>query len=113
MPNTKDINKELFEGRVVISPHGISVLSDREKPEKHTGDIQEIITQVPTWIVRWGITLLFSTILIIAAISALVPYPEIIKSPLKLQSISNTVSVAADSGGRITKVFVEKNVAVR
>lgn len=115
MRDPKEIKefKEMLGDRVVVSPTGIAVLNKSDEPEKHTEDIQEIITKVPTWIVRWGITLLFSTILIIVAISALVPYPEMIKSPLKLQSLGNTVSVVADTAGLIVKVFVEKNSAVK
>lgn len=115
MRDPKEIKefKKMLEDRVVISPNGIAVFNKPDEPEKHTEEIQEIIIKVPSWIVRWGIALLFSTILIIVAISALVPYPEMIKSPLKLQSLGNTVSVINDTPGRITKVFIEKNMAVK
>lgn len=123
----KDFEK-ILEDRVIISPNGIEVSNKPGQPsqpgqpskpgqpgqlEKHTEEIQEIITKVPTWIVRYGITLLFIIILAMLSISILVPYPEIVRSPLKLQSTGNTVSVGADTSGRITKVFIGKNMAVK
>lgn len=115
MRDPKEIKefKRMLEDRVIISPNGIAVFKKPDEPEKHTEEIQEIITKVPSWIVRWGIALLFGAILIIAAIAALVPYPEMIKSPLKLQSLGNTISIVIDAPGVITKVFIEKNMAVK
>jgi multidrug efflux pump subunit AcrA (membrane-fusion protein) len=108
----KDFN-EILANRVIVSKDGIVVFEKKEEAGKHTEDIQEIITKVPSWIVRWGITLLFSTILIMVAISVLVPYPEMVKSPMKLQSFGNSISVVADQSGLIIKVFVEKSMIVK
>jgi hypothetical protein len=115
MRDPKEIKefKKMLEDRVVISKDGIAVFNKPDVPEKHTEEIEEIITKVPSWIVRWGITLLFSTILIVVAISVLVPYPEMVKYPLKLQSFSSSVPVIADTSGRITKVFIEKGMVVK
>lgn len=115
MHDAKDIKefKQMLEKSVAISKNGIVVIDKTNNAEKHTEEIQEIITKVPSWIVRWGITLLFSSLLIIVAISALIPYPEMIKLPLKLQSLGATASIKADASGRITKVFVKKNMIVK
>ncbi|GAB2978933.1 hypothetical protein GCM10027049_13220 [Mucilaginibacter puniceus] len=112
-PNEINDLRKLLVDSLAISPNGIAVINKHIEPEKHTEDIQEIITKVPSWIVRWGITLLFSIILIIVAISVLVPYPEIYKSPLKLQSLGNTISIVADAPGHITNVFIKRNMVVK
>lgn len=43
----------------------------------NTEDIQEIITKVPSWILRWGIMVFFGILLMIATISVFVRYPDL------------------------------------
>lgn len=105
--------KEVDESSIKITPNGIVVRGDSEEPGRHTEDIQEIITKVPSWIVRWGITLFFGVLLIVLAISVLVRYPDMIKAPVKLQSSGNMSSVVANGAGIITRVFVKKDEEVK
>jgi multidrug efflux pump subunit AcrA (membrane-fusion protein) len=105
--------EEIIEGSIKITPNGILVQKDNEVSNRHTEDIQEIITKVPSWIVRWGITLLFSVLLIMVAISVLVRYPDMVKMPVKLLSSGNASSVVANAPGVITKVFVKKDQLVK
>jgi len=105
--------KKIDESAIKITPNGILVQKANEEPGRHTEDIQEIITKVPSWIVRWGITLFFGVLLIVLAISVLVRYPDMVKAPVKLQSSGNTSSVVANTSGIITKVFVKKDQQVR
>jgi len=105
--------KEIEESAIKITPNGILVQNVNEEPGRHTEDIQEIITKVPSWIVRWGITLFFGVLLIVLAISVLVRYPDMVKAPVKLQSLGNTSSVVANTSGIITRVFVNKDQPVK
>jgi multidrug resistance efflux pump len=43
-------------------------------------EVQEILTQVPKWMVRWGSTLFFFVITLILAISWFIKYPDVISS---------------------------------
>jgi hypothetical protein len=116
MMTKRDVTKNLGgipQDRIVVSPNGIEIVSMDDKESKHTEDIQEIITKVPSWIVRWGIALIFSTIFIIVAISILVPYPNTVNATLKLKSIGYTVPVIADTPGHIIKVFVKQDMIVK
>lgn len=50
---------------------------------RHSDEIDQIITKIPAWIVRWGITI-FGLILVMAlSISAVIRYPDTIKLPVK------------------------------
>lgn len=62
---------------------------------RHSDEIDQIITKVPLWIVRWGITI-FSLILIMAlSISAVIRYPDTIKLPVKIATTNSTVNTFA------------------
>lgn len=52
---------------------------------RHSDEIQQIITKIPSWIVRWGIALFGLILVFILSISAIVRYPDVIKLPVKLQ----------------------------
>lgn len=54
--------------------------SYREIVTVHSEEVSEIITAVPSWILRRGITLIFLVLLSIVLMSALIRYPDIIKT---------------------------------
>ena len=64
-------------------------------------DMQEIISQPPAWLLRWGI----STILVITAAVLvacyLVRYPEQLTMPMRLTSVAAPVAVAAAQPGQL------------
>jgi multidrug resistance efflux pump len=86
---------------------------DLDGDELHTEDIQEIITKVPSWILRRGIMVFFGILLMIAAIGSFVRYPDTIKESLKFQSTGISVPVIAMAPGIISKVFVKQGVVVK
>ena len=52
--------------------------------EIRSEEVQEIISHVPNWIIRWGITMIFIVFLILLSISWFVEYPDIIKAKVVL-----------------------------
>lgn len=105
--------KQIDESAIKITPSGILVPNICEERGRHTEEIQEIITKVPSWIVRWGITLLFGVLLIAVAISVLVRYPDMVKARISLQSSGSVTSVIVNAPGIITNVFVKKDKPVK
>jgi len=84
-----------------------------QETERHTEDMQEIITKVPSWILRWGIMVFFGILLMIATISIFVRYPDTVKAPLKLESSGITIPVTAAAPGSISKLFVKQGAVVK
>jgi len=82
-------------------------------PDRHTEDMQEIITKVPSWILRWGIMLFFGILLMIVAISVFVRYPDTIKGGLKLESSGISASVIIPVAGSITKLLIKQGSVVK
>jgi len=105
--------KEVDESTIKITPNGILVQKADEELGRHTEDIQEIITKVPSWIVRWGIAFFFGVLLIAVAISILVRYPDMVKAPVRLQSSGNVASITANAPGSIIRVFIKKGQEVK
>jgi multidrug resistance efflux pump len=75
--------------------------------------MQDIITKVPSWILRWGITLFFGILLMAFGISVLVRYPDTIKVALKLESVNNAKTVLANGQGIIQKVLIKQGETIK
>jgi len=80
--------------------------------EINSEEIQEIITAVPSWILRRGIMLIFLILGTIVLISALIQYPEIIKTGLKVNSLNAPKAVFAKQTGKITSLLVHEGITV-
>lgn len=52
----------------------------------HSPAIQQIITSVPSWLLRWGIFIFFVLLFLIIGLSAFIKYPDIAKTTLKIES---------------------------
>ena len=63
--------------------------------ELNSEEVQEIITSVPSWIVRWGITVIFLVLSCIILLSALIEYPDVIRTNLKVNSTNAPKAVIA------------------
>jgi hypothetical protein len=82
---------------------------------RHSEEIQAIITKIPSWIVRWGIVIFSSILLMALSVSAIIRYPDTIKLPLKLQTNGSQVNVIAlveVTQDNLTKVKVGQRVLI-
>jgi len=95
--------------------NGIARFANEGQPSTdiHTEELHEIITKVPSWIIRWGISLFFSVLLMSMAISVFVHYPDAVKRPIKLETFDLPVVVSAANAGRITKLIAEQGMRVK
>ncbi len=106
--------EKIEKSSINVSKHGIVIA---EMPEdtnaRHTEEIQEIITKVPNWIMRWGIMLFFGILLIAASISIIIHYPDTIKTGLKIETVNNPNSVFNSVAGTISKLLVKSGQLVK
>ncbi|MES2268101.1 MAG: HlyD family efflux transporter periplasmic adaptor subunit [Bacteroidota bacterium] len=86
--------------------------SDTITPARHTDDMQDIITAVPAWILRWGITLFFSILVLLLSLSAFIKYPDIVKTHLKISSPNVAKPIMPKVTGKIDKLLVTNNETV-
>ncbi|WP_183574653.1 HlyD family secretion protein [Mucilaginibacter sp. X5P1] len=80
---------------------------------RHTDDMQNIITTVPSWILRWGITLFFIILVLIVGLSALIRYPDIVKAQLTVESPSSPKPVVSKISGKIVKLLVHQHDRIK
>jgi len=90
-----------------------SIYTDTNLSSVHSDDMQDIITTVPSWILRWGITLFFCVLLLIVGLSALIRYPDIVKATLKINSPNTPKPIQSKIQGKLVKILVKENENVK
>ena len=69
--------------------------------------------QVPAWIVRWGITLLFLVVVALLAGSCFFKYPDVITADMTLTGQHPATAVVTRAAGKIQELLVTDNRPVR
>ncbi len=77
--------------------------------ELRSEEVQEVMGQIPAWIVRWGITLLFLVVVALLAGSWLFRYPDVITTEMTLTGRHPATAVVTRSEGRIRELLVRDN----
>lgn len=81
--------------------------------ELRSEEVQEVMGQIPAWIVRWGITVLFLVVIALLIGSCFFKYPDVITAQMTLTGQHPAASVVARSAGKIQDLFVRDNQPVR
>ncbi|MCB0742342.1 MAG: HlyD family efflux transporter periplasmic adaptor subunit [Ignavibacteriae bacterium] len=76
-------------------------------------EVQEILTSPPSWIIRWGITLIFAFTLIIIILSVIIKYPDFVSAKVIVTTKQPTEKVIARSSGQLDKLFVYNRDTVK
>lgn len=80
---------------------------------RNSEEVQEIITAVPSWILRSGITIIFLLILLLVLLAAFIQYPDVVKTNLKINSLNAPKSVYAKQGGKLVSLLVKDKSMVK
>ncbi|GAA3956253.1 HlyD family efflux transporter periplasmic adaptor subunit [Chitinophaga oryziterrae] len=69
--------------------------------DHHSGEIQDIIGRIPSWVARRGTTVIACLVLLLLLGAWLIRYPDVVRLPLTL---SPSVNIIAQSNGRVTAI---------
>lgn len=76
-------------------------------------EIQEILSKPPSWIIRWGITLIFIFTLIILTLSIIIRYPDFITTRIIVTTEIPTERIIARYSGALEKLYVSNGDSVK
>lgn len=83
-----------------------------KKIELRSEEVQEILTRVPHWMIRWGTILIFGIILMLLFTSWFIKYPDIITTQIVITTNIPPEKLIAKVSGRITAILVKDGVDV-
>jgi len=79
----------------------------------YSEEAQEIIGSVPSWVVRWGITVVFVIFAGIVAGCYFIKYPQIVTAPITITTVNPPADLAARYDGLLDTVCVSNGDTVR
>lgn len=80
--------------------------------ELRSEEVQEILTEAPNWMIRWGSALFLGLIVMLLAMSWFLEYPDIISSQAIITTQVPPQKEQARSTGRFSAILVEDRQAV-
>lgn len=89
-------------------------MSDKQQNiELRSEDFSEVLGEIPSWILRWGITMIAGVVLILLIGSAIFRYPDTITSTITLTGTIPVSGVVAKTSGKLQELYVENNQQVK
>ena len=85
---------------------------DIKEIELRTEEVNEILTAAPKWLYRWGITIIFLTIVLGITLSYFIKYPDTLTAKATLTTLNPPVNLVAKTNGKLTHLLVNNNEAV-
>lgn len=80
--------------------------------ELRSEEVQEIMNDIPLWILRWGIVTLFIIVVVIATGTWFIKYPDVIQTEVVINSLEPPISTVARASGKIDSIYVTNGEAV-
>ncbi|MBD3904747.1 HlyD family secretion protein [Chryseobacterium sp. Ch-15] len=81
--------------------------------ELRSESVQDILTNPPHWMFRWGNTIIFIILLLILAMSYIIKYPEFVPAPIVVTSQNPPEKIEARSSSKIEKIFIKDHQKVK
>lgn len=81
----------------------------KEEIPVRSEEVQEILTAVPNWMIRWGNTAVLIFIVGLIAISWFVSYPDIITSEALITTLQPPQKILANTSGKIDTLIIKDN----
>jgi multidrug resistance efflux pump len=79
--------------------------------ELRSEEVQDILTKVPHWMIRWGTVLIFSIIFMLFFVSWFIKYPDVVNTEIVITTNIPPEKIVSKSSGRIEAILV-KNKAI-
>lgn len=84
---------------------------DNSTFELRSEEVQDILTKVPHWMIRWGTVLIFAILFMLFFVSWFIKYPDVVNTEIVITTNIPPEKIVSKTSGRIEAILV-KNKAV-
>jgi multidrug resistance efflux pump len=81
--------------------------------ELRSEEVQDILTKVPNWMIRWGTFLIFGIILMLLFTSWFIRYPDVVTSEIIITTNTPPEKLIAKVNGKIQAILIEDQANVK
>jgi multidrug resistance efflux pump len=79
--------------------------------ELRSEEVQDILTKVPHWMIRWGTVLIFAILFMLFFVSWFIKYPDVVNTEIVITTNIPPEKIVSKTSGRIEAILV-KNKAI-
>ena len=87
-------------------------MSEEQEIEIKTEEVNELLTAVPKWIIRWGVSIIFGIMLLVIIFSYFIKYPETLPASITITTTNPPITLVAKTSGKIVLLPVKNNQSV-
>lgn len=80
--------------------------------ELRSEEVQEILTRVPHWMIRWGNIIILLLLLVVMLFAYIIKYPDILNTQIIITTQNPPEKLVTRSTGKIAKILVDDRVEV-
>tara|TARA_R110001592_G_scaffold357599_1_gene661137 strand:- start:2107 stop:3438 length:1332 start_codon:yes stop_codon:yes gene_type:complete len=88
-------------------------MPENKEIEIRSDEVQEILSAVPNWMIRWGITLIFGLILLLVFISWFIKYPDVVAGQATITTTTPPAKLVSKTNGYIEQLFFKDNTNIK
>lgn len=81
--------------------------------ELRSEEVQEILTRVPHWMIRWGSVVILFILLSLFAVAYMIKYPDIVSTQIIITTHTPPQKVMARVSGKIERILVQDKLRVQ
>lgn len=85
---------------------------NRNQIDIRSEEVQEILGTPPTWLVRWGSTLIFAIVVALGWLGFFLKYPDIVEADIRVTSTDPPKRIIAENSLNISRVWVQNEDTV-
>lgn len=87
-------------------------MAEEKDIQLRSEEVQEILTRVPHWLIRWGSLVVLMIFMLLIFLSWLIKYPDIISSQISITTNIPPQKLMAKASGRIEAILVNNKATV-
>jgi len=81
-------------------------MKDKKPAILYSDPVNEIISNPPRKIIRWGTTVILTVMVVLITMSWIIRYPDIVPAPVEITTVNPPVTLVTKITGRINKLYV-------
>lgn len=89
------------------------MLDKKKEIELRSEDFNEVLGEIPSWILHWGLTIIACIVIILLIGSAIFKYPDNISSTISLTGTTPVSGIVAKTSGKLQELYVKNNQKVK
>jgi multidrug resistance efflux pump len=88
-------------------------MAEEKEIEIKTDEVNELLTSVPKWIIRWGVTVIFIVMVCVLVLSYFIKYSDTLSAKAIITSVNPPVTLIAKVNGKIIELATKNNKLVK